>query len=56
MNDSYSAKTKIFIFKIQSKENSSQKQFDKSDQNIDDLMRKFETLTLTINILSEKVA
>ena len=49
-------KKKFFIFKAQSKKDTSQKQFDKSDQNIDNLMKKLETLTLTINALLKKVA
>ena len=55
MNESYSVKTKFFIFKTQSKKNASQRQFDKLNQNIDNLMRKLETFMLIINILLKKV-
>src|SRR5947207_15376723 len=55
MNESYSVKTKFFIFKAQSKKNASQRQFDKLNQNINNLMRKLEILTLIINALSKKI-
>ena len=55
INKSYFTKIKSFIFKAQLKEDISQKQFDKSDQNIDDLTRKFKTLMLIINALLKKI-
>ena len=55
MNKLYSVKTKFFIFRTQSKKNTSQRQFDRLNQSIDDLMRKLKTLTLTINALLKKI-
>ena len=56
MNKSYFAETKFFVLRAQSKEDASQRQFDRLNQSINDLTRKLETLMLTINALSEKVA
>src|SRR5436190_23260950 len=55
MNKSYLMKIKFFIFRAQSKKNTSQRQFDKLNQNIDNLMRKFEIFMLIINILLKKI-
>ena len=54
-NGSYPSEPKPFVPKVSQKENTFS-QPRKSDQSIDDLTRKLETLTLTINALSEKVA
>ena len=55
MNESYLTKIKSFVFRTQSKKNAFQKQFDKLNQNINDLMKKLETLMLIINALLKKI-